>query len=419
MPESHESSDVASTNQLNPKSKIKYLILALLAISVIITGAGFIFFVCKFFFPLPLYLSKFEKVSLFVLEYMQNVTYILLLTGIILSTVTYMLARLFKIMKARKLASRIWIFCIICLAGMTYLCVDFLSRQRIAAWLCKPGHQFTFTCQDWDDSVSTLSKDVLRELQWTVTKRLDSEPIGYVLVTAVPPDKITVALDKRVFPPEQTYENLIRYLEQPGFLGFRILPKTTDSVLSQDDIKNYIESLSNKGPLITSSSEYVWCEIEENNITDFKDWTNQGAIVGQFDQKYFVLASNKSDECLLCNTEKNTWRLNRAYLTVDNMGRRAIGFVLNEAGGIMFSNLTGNNIDKSLCILIDNKAISAPNIESRISREGIITGSFTFTEAYDIMRILKFHPLPAKLQLVEQDINNTVKLKDAEMSIRR
>ena len=96
------------------------------------------------------------------------------------------------------------------------------------------------------------------------------------------------------------------------------------------------------------------------------------------------------------------WKLEKAYSTSDEIGRRAIGFYMDQRGGKLMGDVTGKNLGRPLCIFLDGIAISAPNIEERIPGMGIITGSFTDTEAQDIINRLNAGCLPAKL--IEQPI---------------
>jgi preprotein translocase subunit SecD len=100
---------------------------------------------------------------------------------------------------------------------------------------------------------------------------------------------------------------------------------------------------------------------------------------------------------------RKSWKLEKAHPATDNMGRRAIGFMLDERGGSLFSNVTGKNIDRPLCILLDDIAISAPRVDSRIRRQGVITGSFTQTDIEDMVKKLNAGSLPAPL--IEEPIS--------------
>ena len=194
-------------------------------------------------------------------------------------------------------------------------------------------------------------------------------------------------------------KDLQRMLKGSGILEFRILPILGHPEVNADEMNTYVEALKEKGPKYASDNKYVWCEIET-----IKEWKLPNSIVSQFGNKSYVLASNKENEALLHSGEsQKAWKLEGARPSHDEMGRRAIGFTLDEKGGGLFANITGKNIDRPLCILLDGIAISAPNIQSRIRREGVITGTFTQTEQDDMVNKLNAGSLPARL--VEQPIS--------------
>jgi len=186
--------------------------------------------------------------------------------------------------------------------------------------------------------------------------------------------------------------DLQRMLKGAGILEFRILPTLGHSEVDPDEMSGYVERLKSKGPKYASDSKYVWCEIE--NISE---WKVHNSIVAPFGDKYYVLASNKRDETMLRSADEKEWKLKKASPGQDQMGRRAISFTLDERAGRMFGKITGKNIDRPLCILLDGIAISAPSIQARITTHGIITGSFTQTEIEDMVNKLNAGSLPARL----------------------
>jgi len=199
-------------------------------------------------------------------------------------------------------------------------------------------------------------------------------------------------------------KDLRRILKGAGILEFRILPTLEHPKVDSDEMAGYVESLKAKGPKYASDNKFKWCEIEEISEWRAADAEGHPSIVAPFGDKHYVLASNKKDEVMLHGTEKRQWKLVKARPgTESQMGRRAIDFVLDERGGRLFANVTGKNIKRPLCILLDGIAISAPNIQSRISTRGQITGSFTQTEVADMVDKLNAGSLPARL--IEQPIS--------------
>jgi len=199
-----------------------------------------------------------------------------------------------------------------------------------------------------------------------------------------------------------TAKDIQRMLKGAGILEFRILPTEGHPDVDMAAMKGYIERLKEKGPEQASDDEYIWFEIENFDSWRSVDAQNRPFIVTPFDNKYYVLASSEAGEVILFEPGENAWKLEKAYPTHDEMGRQAIGFIMDSRGGKLMANVTGNNIGRPLCIFLDGIAISAPNIEERIPGQGRITGSFSQTEAEDIVNKLNAGCLPAKL--IEQPI---------------
>ncbi|MBN1787539.1 MAG: protein translocase subunit SecD [Sedimentisphaerales bacterium] len=192
-------------------------------------------------------------------------------------------------------------------------------------------------------------------------------------------------------------EDVKRMLKGAGVLEFRILPKLDDGRTKQDEILTYIEALKTKGPKLASDSKYVWIEIEDKENNSWRQTENNQIIIDTFADKYYVLASNQKDECLLKGSGQKAWKLQKAGHTVDQMGKRAIDFMFDEVGAGLFYNVTRNNLQRPLCIILDGMAISSPNIRSAIRSRGVIEGDFSAVEQTDMVDKLNAGSLPARL----------------------
>lgn len=194
--------------------------------------------------------------------------------------------------------------------------------------------------------------------------------------------------------------DLQRMLKGAGILEWRVLPTRGRTELSEAEIERYRQGLTEKGPRYASDNQYVWCPIE-----DPADFGAPDAIFAQFGDKSYVLASNRPNEAILHVTGGRDWKLEKAYPSSDEMGRRAIGFRLDDRGGALFYNVTAENPGRPLAILLDGVAISAPLIskDRPIGSEGIIMGSFTPTDITNMVNKLNAGSLPARL--IEQPIS--------------
>jgi len=94
--------------------------------------------------------------------------------------------------------------------------------------------------------------------------------------------------------------------------------------------------------------------------------------------------------------------LRNAKPSLDEYNKPAVGFSLNGDGQKKFGAATSANIGRSLAIVLDNRVMSAPRIDSAIYGDGRIYGSFTQQEASDLALVLRSGALPASLTYLEQ-----------------
>ncbi|HEX3408589.1 MAG TPA: protein translocase subunit SecD, partial [Caulobacteraceae bacterium] len=85
-------------------------------------------------------------------------------------------------------------------------------------------------------------------------------------------------------------------------------------------------------------------------------------------------------------------------------GTPVVEFRLNGAGAHRFGQVTSENVGHPFAIILDNKVISAPRIESPIiGGSGQITGNFTTESANQLALLLNSGALPAPLRVIEQN----------------
>jgi preprotein translocase subunit SecD len=96
--------------------------------------------------------------------------------------------------------------------------------------------------------------------------------------------------------------------------------------------------------------------------------------------------------------------LRGAKPSIDENNRPAVSFSLKNEGARKFAKVTGENIGRYLAIVLDNRVMSAPRIDGRISDEGRISGSFTQQEVADLSLTLRSGALPANLTYLEERV---------------
>jgi preprotein translocase subunit SecD len=94
--------------------------------------------------------------------------------------------------------------------------------------------------------------------------------------------------------------------------------------------------------------------------------------------------------------------LEDARVDFDRRNRPLITFQWNDEGTKIFREFTGQHIGDRLAAIIDDKVITAPVIQSKIGRNGQITGDFTREEAANTAVQLRSGALPIPLVIEEE-----------------
>lgn len=86
-----------------------------------------------------------------------------------------------------------------------------------------------------------------------------------------------------------------------------------------------------------------------------------------------------------------------------NSGVEAVvQFTFTQEGGQKFYALTSKNINRRLAVVLDGKVITAPNIQSAIRTDGVITGQRSSQEAHELAALLKSGAFVARVTFEEE-----------------
>ena len=175
--------------------------------------------------------------------------------------------------------------------------------------------------------------------------------------------------------------------DQYGKLALRILPNAAASgqfpgQMTEAAEQRARERLKNNGPLDASSrrgrlGNHIWSPVRSQPGTSFPD-----AIIETYQGQQYVLASNQPEEIM---TADGSWGILAVSPQVDAMGRRAIALELDQPGGEKLRQITGQNIDRAMAIIVDGQVLSAPTIKATIGPHVLITGQFTDQEVRDML----------------------------------
>lgn len=207
--------------------------------------------------------------------------------------------------------------------------------------------------------------------------------------------------------------DLKRLLRGAGVLEFRILAERDrnsplNTMAPVEPISKYVERLGKFGPHTKAGDRYMWLRVEDvvnfmrlDSIDDFEIQKQSPVqpVVEEYAGRYYVLTHDDPDKKMLKGVGRRPWSLREAYPDRDySSGRPIVSFRLDSRGGGLFGELTGNNVDRPLCIVLDRAAMSYANINERIGERGQISGQFTAEKVQRLVRTLEAGSLPARLK---------------------
>jgi len=86
----------------------------------------------------------------------------------------------------------------------------------------------------------------------------------------------------------------------------------------------------------------------------------------------------------------------------DQNGGIMVNMKMNSDGAEKWANITGENREKHIAIVMDDFVYSSPRVQNQITGgSSIIEGNFTIEEAEDLASLLESGSLPAKLRIVD------------------
>lgn len=210
--------------------------------------------------------------------------------------------------------------------------------------------------------------------------------------------------------------DLQRLLAGAGVLEFRITVDA-NSISEEQQLR---EELRRRGPAAASTERYRWYEIDKiesfglDTIEQYRAAVanpgpyfanTRNLVVEERAGRFYMLLHNTPGRRL--TSAEGDWSVAAAFPTTDsgNTGLPAIGFRMDTVGAQLLGRLTENNVNRPMAVLLDDRVYTAPNINTRISRNGIITGRFTQTEIQYIVRTLSAGSLSARLAAEPISIN--------------
>ncbi len=218
-------------------------------------------------------------------------------------------------------------------------------------------------------------------------------------------------------------EDLKRLLQGSGVLEFHILADDVTSNPADLKAMDARLALGGKGPLPQPGDAIRWLEVDKPEEFDKPGYPPE---TREWNGKHYLPVLTEPDASM--TKESGKWGLENSRPEGMPDGSRAVGFNFDSTGGVLFGDLTTLWYNKArqhtdipdaharLAIVLDNKIISAPNIENPITGgSGIITGGgkggFATNELNYLINTLNAGSLPAQLSdepISEQQVGPTL-----------
>ncbi|HYO07944.1 MAG TPA: protein translocase subunit SecD [Tepidisphaeraceae bacterium] len=189
--------------------------------------------------------------------------------------------------------------------------------------------------------------------------------------------------------------DLKRLLRGSGVLEFHILAEY-DPANPPPAVREMIDRLLKRGPVVQAGDTMRWYAADQP-----EEFT--GSTIA-YNGRHYVLAYTTPDKAMFNQPGRASWALASARPDNDqNSGARIVNFLFDPQGAKYFGDLTGANVNQRLGIVLDDRMISAPNINVAIrGGAGYIEGNrggggFSEKEQSYLVSMLGAGSLPAKL----------------------
>jgi SecD/SecF fusion protein len=236
--------------------------------------------------------------------------------------------------------------------------------------------------------------DIIVELINVLSERIDPTGTKEISIRKWGEGQIEIIIPKAT---DQELAYIEKRISTAGVLEFRIT--ASPKFKKHQPIIDIAEKLPVSQNIISLSGkeEARWVELDEKEFPTIEEAQGRGLVTRM---------SGKTKQALvITNDGLNVTGKHLKLVTpdVDEKGAPQLSFSFNAQGAFLFGRLTGENLPTptgqryNLGILLDNRLLSAPTIESRITDRGRISGNMTEDDVNFLSGILKAGSLPAAL----------------------
>lgn len=233
-----------------------------------------------------------------------------------------------------------------------------------------------------------------------IRNRIDEFGVAEPSITSQGENRILVQL-----PGIQNANRAKDLINRTARLEFRIVDQ---EALSLDQLMALVSTAEKDGGYELGAEGLSYSKYVEKLNDDLKSKLPENR------QIYFEKAPNaknmeagKIPRLVTATSDFTGDQLEDAFVGQDEFGTPVVNFKVSVTGRKALGDLTGNNINKPMAIILDGVVKSSPVINSKISEGGMITlGSSNYQQTRDeaqfIATTLRAGALPAKLEQLEE-----------------
>lgn len=246
---------------------------------------------------------------------------------------------------------------------------DVVERFLIGWSMRRTGDRLDFELSG--SEIKNIQQLAVNQARETIRNRIDAFGVAEPVIheEGLGSNRIVVQL-----PGVDDPDRIKNLIKNTAFLEFRLVAEGTGGFNSRQAV------IDHYGGTLPNDLEIIGQDLRDDNKR----------IVGQ---QFWALEKRR----VVTGRDLKT-----ARRSAGQFNEPTVAFSLTTEGGRKFGEVTGANVGRGLAIVLDQKVISAPTIQSRITTQGVITGSFTFEEVQDLVTVLRSGALPAGLTYLEE-----------------
>ncbi|OGW75596.1 MAG: hypothetical protein A2Z72_08535 [Omnitrophica bacterium RBG_13_46_9] len=289
---------------------------------------------------------------------------------------------------------------------------DLIKEGKVNLGLDLQGGMYLVLEVDTSGLTEEEARDASDRAVTTIRNRIDNMGLKEPLINKVTGDRIVIQL-----PGETNREEAIKIVNQVAHLEFRLVSDNPELFKEAIAIKEAGEE-EKSGEMRPEEAKEGQAEVGEAKV-------EETGLVGEEKEKeaqaeeakkkelegYELLTmkdrSNKEIIEYLVSKEVEMRGEHIASAEVDfdqqRFGTPYVKFTLDKEGAKIFADVTRENLEKQLAIVLDGTLISAPVIRSVIpGGEGRIEGNFSRDSARRLAIVLESGSLPCPVKIIEE-----------------